>query len=103
MERITSIVLHRSNADAGPEVIGHITHGADCENRNCKQQQRCGRRYHATPMGFAVTVSPTHYHTVDDAVRAIEQAMEGIPGRRPELTVEEDTNWAAGAYLHSVA
>jgi hypothetical protein len=99
VEQFTSITLHRPNADAGDEVIGHITHGEHCENRNCHKQQRVGRRYHATPTGFCVIVEPTHYHTVDEAVRAIEDAMRGIPGRNPALTVEQDENWTEGVYL----
>jgi hypothetical protein len=101
MEQFTAITLRRPDADAGDEVIGWIRHGEHCEHRNCLKQQRAGRRYHATPAGFSITVTPTHYHTIDDAVRAIEDAMYGIPGRRPDLTVEEDTNWSEGSYLVS--
>lgn len=98
MDQFTSIVVHRPHADDGAEVIGHITHGVHCENRNCKQQTRCGRRYHVTPMGFATTLTITHYHTIDEAINALEIAMRDIPGRRPDLPVEEDTNWSQGHY-----
>jgi hypothetical protein len=83
----------------GDEVIGHVTLGdGNCENERCLIAINNGRPWHAIPMGFAVTLPDYHFASGTEAVMAIHNAMEGIPGRTLSLTVAQDTNWREGKY-----
>lgn len=92
--QFTQLTVYRDG-----EVIGHVNrHAADepHENDNCQEAIDCGQCYHAIPMGFAVTLERYHYYTASEAIAAIEHVMLRRHGRRPELTVTEDTDWASG-------
>lgn len=77
------------------EVIGNITRGG-CENRACAEACMAGRQWHAIPMGFAITLPDYHFATPDEAIDAIVNVMEGVPGRRMDLDVGEDIAWKTG-------
>lgn len=70
--RPTKITVYNSDTN---EVVGHV-HNSGCENRSCVTHVINGRRWHATPQGFAVTLTPNHYVTLDDAVSALRALDE---------------------------
>ena len=97
MSAPTSAIYREATATHGREVIGHVGVGG-CENPACLAAMRDERPFHATPMGFAVTLDDYHFATREEAVRAIERAMIGVPGRRLDVGVGEDHAWRAGTY-----
>lgn len=42
-----------------------------CANQHCKRAIKQGRKFHAVPAGFAVTLSDYHFATEDDACSAL--------------------------------
>lgn len=46
-------------------------HDGGCENAACKKAIREGRKFHAVPAGFAITLPDYHFATSEDAERAL--------------------------------
>lgn len=54
------------------EVIGHIrNHG--CDHPVCITAVVNGRKWHATPAAFGVTLDDYHFRSSDDAIQALHE------------------------------
>jgi hypothetical protein len=74
--------------DATDTVIGWVSEGG-CENAHCLAAIAEGRRFHATPRGFTVTLPDYHFTTEAEAVAALERAAREDPAalrRAVEIT-----------------
>lgn len=60
-----------TNSDA---VIGWVSNFG-CENDNCVAAVCNGKRWHATPRGFGVTLPEYHFRDLDDAIYALVKVM----------------------------
>lgn len=65
----TKITVYNANED----VIGWVRNFG-CDNSDCTTAFVNGRKWHAIPAGFAVTLNDYHFGSLEDAIYALHTA-----------------------------